>query len=96
MTKLSDRDDTLKKLKGLYMKSIVESGELKNQLGEMRQLIQELQTQIFHFRTQQPLKLCIEEEEPSNNHWIISLKIKIYKIELSENKIILQDKFNVC
>lgn len=68
MTKLSDRDDTLKKLKGLYMKSIVESGELKNQLGEMRQLIQELQTQIFHFRTQQPLKLCIEEEEPSNNH----------------------------
>ena len=68
MSELSDRDETLKKLKGLYMKSIVESGELKTQLGEMRHLIQELQTQIFHFRTQQPLKLCIEEEEPSNNH----------------------------
>ena len=68
MSDLSDRDETIKKLKGLYMKSIVESGELKTQLGEMRQLIQDLQTQIFHFRTQQPLKLCIEEEEPSNNH----------------------------
>lgn len=52
MSELSDRDETLKKLKGLYMKSIVESGELKTQLGEMRHLIQELQTQLFHFRTQ--------------------------------------------
>jgi hypothetical protein len=53
MSELSDRDETIKKLKGLYMKSIVESGELKTQLGEMRQLIQDLQTKLFHFRTNQ-------------------------------------------
>ena len=53
MSDLSDRDETIKKLKGLYMKSIVESGELKTQLGEMRQLIQDLQTKLFHFRTNQ-------------------------------------------
>jgi hypothetical protein len=56
MSELSERDETLKKLKGLYMKSIVECGELKTELGEMRQLIQELQTQLFHFRTNGQLK----------------------------------------
>lgn len=66
MSELSERDETLKKLKGLYMKSIVESGELKTQLGEMRQLIQELQTQLFHFRTNNQLNLRIEENHPNN------------------------------
>lgn len=51
MSDLSDRDETIKKLKGLYMKSIVESGELKTQLGELRKQVQELQTQLFYFRT---------------------------------------------
>jgi hypothetical protein len=68
MSELSDRDETIKKLKGLYMKSIVESGELKIKLGEMRQQIQELQTQIFHFRSEGPegreanIKLHIDEK----------------------------------
>ena len=53
MSELSDRDETIKKLKGLYMKSIVESGELKTQLGEMHQLIQDLQTKLFHSHTNQ-------------------------------------------
>ena len=51
LSQLSDRDETIKKLKGLYMKSIVEAGELKTKLVEMRQQIQELQTQLFHFRS---------------------------------------------
>lgn len=69
MSELSDRDETIKKLKGLYMKSIVESGELKTKLGEMRHQIQELQIQLFHFRSNCPegpeannIKLHIDEK----------------------------------
>ena len=35
------------------MKNIVESGELNNKLGEMRQQLQELQAELYRFRTRE-------------------------------------------
>ena len=36
LSDLSERDETIKKLKSLYMKTIIENGELKTQLTQMR------------------------------------------------------------
>jgi hypothetical protein len=53
ISKLNERDETIKKLKGLYMKNIVESAELKSHIGEMRQQLQDLQAELYRFRTRE-------------------------------------------
>ena len=47
LSDLRERDETLQKLKGLYMKSIVEVGELKTQISDMRHLVQNAQSQHY-------------------------------------------------
>jgi hypothetical protein len=63
LSELSEKDETLKKLKGLYMKSIVEVSELKRQLSEMKRTNQP--TQIENQSNQSssdPIRLIIEED----------------------------------
>ena len=63
LSELSEKDETLKKLKGLYMKSIVEVSELKRQLSEMKRTNQP--TQIENQDNQSssdPIRLIIEED----------------------------------
>lgn len=47
LSDLSERDETLRKLKGLYMKSIVEASELKTQLSEARKSLQNVQSEYY-------------------------------------------------
>ncbi len=47
LSDLSERDETLRKLKGLYMKSIVEASELKTQLSEVRKNLQSVQSEHY-------------------------------------------------
>ena len=47
LSDLSERDETLRKLKGLYMKSIVEASELKAQLSEARISLQNVQSEYY-------------------------------------------------
>ena len=47
LSELSERDETLRKLKGLYMKSIVEASELKAQLSEARISLQNVQSEYY-------------------------------------------------
>lgn len=47
LSDLSERDETLRKLKGLYMKSIVEASELKAQLSEARKSLQKVQSEYY-------------------------------------------------
>ena len=47
LSDLSERDETLRKLKGLYMKSIVEASELKAQLSEARKSLQNVQSEYY-------------------------------------------------
>jgi hypothetical protein len=47
LSDLSERDETLRKLKGLYMKSIVEASELKTQLSEARKSLQSVQSEQY-------------------------------------------------
>ena len=44
LSDLNARDETIKKLKGLYTKSLSDAGDLKIQLAEMRKTVQDLQT----------------------------------------------------
>ena len=44
---LHARDETIKKLKGLYMKSLVDASDLKTQLAELRKQFQDLQSTRF-------------------------------------------------
>ena len=59
LSDLSERDETLRKLKGLYMKSIVEASELKAQLSEVRRTVQNAQSQ--HYSENK----CTTESEPT-------------------------------
>jgi hypothetical protein len=72
LSDLSERDETLRKLKGLYMKSIVEASELKTQISELKRNVQP--TQQFQHKNQdielsapltgsEPIRLIIEESE---------------------------------
>ena len=50
LSDLSERDETIKKLKSLYMKSIIENGELKTQIAQMRAAMHEMQTREFNYK----------------------------------------------
>lgn len=54
LSDLSERDETLRKLKGLYMKSIVEASELKAQLSEVRRTVQTAQSEYYSKITVSP------------------------------------------
>ena len=41
---LHDRDETIKKLKGLYLKSLIDSNELRTQITDLRNQLQEIQS----------------------------------------------------
>ena len=51
LSDMNDRDETIKKLKGLYMKSLSNASDLKTQLSEMRKQFQDLQTTRYAERT---------------------------------------------
>ena len=44
LSDLNNRDETIKKLKGLYAKSLSDASDLKMQLAEMRKTVQDMQT----------------------------------------------------
>jgi glycosyltransferase involved in cell wall biosynthesis len=50
LSDLSERDETIKKLKSLYMKTIIENGELKTQITQMRTAMHEMQTREFNYK----------------------------------------------
>jgi hypothetical protein len=63
LSELSEKDETLKKLKGLYMKSIVEVSELKRQLSEMKRTNQPMQIENQDNQSSSdPIRLIIEED----------------------------------
>jgi len=64
LSDLSERDETLRKLKGLYMKSIVEVSELKSQLSEMKRNIQTTQSKHYSENKSSPSKVNNPESYP--------------------------------
>ena len=53
LSDLNARDETIKKLKSLYMKSLVDANDLKTELAELRKNFQDLQTRQYSERTRE-------------------------------------------
>ena len=64
LSDLSERDETLRKLKGLYMKSIVEASELKTQLSEARKSLQNVQSE-YYSENKPPTESSSSQSEPA-------------------------------